>query len=111
MNISHFFANFAAGALLCNCIPHLAAGLRGELFPSPFASPPGIGNSRPVVNVFWGLINAIGGLLILGYAPVTLGLNPSFIAAALGALVGGSFVAWHFGRVRQIQGTSSGKIQ
>ena len=29
-------ANFAAGALLCNCIPHLTAGLRGERFPSPF---------------------------------------------------------------------------
>jgi hypothetical protein len=96
----NLLADFAAGALLCNSIPHLAAGMRGELFPSPFASPPGQGNSRPIVNVFWGWLNAMGGLALLAYAPVTIGLNATFIAAALGALIGGSGVAWHFGRVR-----------
>jgi len=101
MNMTSLFANFAAGGLLINCIPHLSAGLRGELFPSPFASPPGIGNSHPVINVFWGLINATGGLLMLDHAPVTIGINPSFISAVLGALIGGSFVAWHFGRVQR----------
>jgi len=103
MNVTSLFANFAAGFLLLNCIPHLSAGLRGELFPSPFASPPGIGNSHPVINVFWGLINVTGGLLVLDYAPVTIGANPSFVSAVLGALIGGSFVAWHFGRVRNTQ--------
>lgn len=95
------FANFAAGAFLCNCIPHLAAGLRGELFPSPFASPPGIGNSRPVVNVFWGWLNALAGVALLGYAPVTVGLNLPFLSIAMGALIGGSCVARHFTRVRE----------
>lgn len=93
-------ANFFAGALLCNSIPHLAAGLRGELFPSPFASPPGIGNSRPVVNVCWGLGNAVVGLLLLDYAPADVGLSLSFIVAVTGALVGGSLIARYFGRLR-----------
>ncbi len=36
-------ADVAAGAFLCNShIPHLAAGLRGELFPRPSPRHPGI---------------------------------------------------------------------
>ena len=93
-------ADFGAGAFLCNSVPHLAAGLRGEPFPSPFASPPGVGNSRPVVNVFWGWSNAVAGVALLAYAPVTVGLNASFIAVMLGALAGGAGIAWYFGRVR-----------
>jgi hypothetical protein len=98
--MQQLIANFAAGALLCNCIPHLAAGMRGELFPSPFARPPGVGNSHPVLNVVWGLINAVSGIILLDYAPIEVGLNPSFIVAVLGALIGGSFVANYFYRVR-----------
>lgn len=98
--MKELIANFAAGALLCNCIPHLAAGLRGELFPSPFARPPGVGNSHPVINVLWGLINVVGAVALLDYAPITVGINPSFLTVVLGALLGGSFVAAHFHRVR-----------
>lgn len=101
MNILNLLADFAAGIFLCNCIPHLAAGLRGELFPSPFASPPGIGNSHPIANVFWGTSNAVVGLLLLSYAPVSIGLNLPFLSAVLGAYIGGSLVALHFDRVRK----------
>lgn len=93
-------ADFCAGAFFCNSIPHLAAGLRGEYFPSPFASPPGVGNSRPVVNVFWGMLNVVIGFALLGYAPVSIGLNLPFALLLLGAFVGGSAVARHFDRVR-----------
>jgi hypothetical protein len=96
----NLFLNFVAGALLCNSIPHLAAGLRGEMFPSPFASPPGVGNSRPVVNVIWGLCNVVGGIALLEYAPVAVGLNISFCSAVMGALLTGVGLGWHFGRVR-----------
>jgi hypothetical protein len=99
-------ADVAAGAFLCNSIPHLAAGLRGELFPSPFASPPGIGNSRPAANVFWGWCNAVAGLALLGYAPVAIGLNLGFVCVAAGALGGGSLVARHFERVRSSSGVT-----
>ena len=94
------FADFAAGVFLCNCIPHLAAGLRGEPFPSPFATPRGVGNSRPVVNVFWGLFNAVAGVSLLAYAPVAIGFNLPFIVVIAGALAVGVYVAIHFGRVR-----------
>jgi hypothetical protein len=41
-----YLALFFAGAFLCNAIPHLAAGTMGMPFPTPFARPRGIGNSR-----------------------------------------------------------------
>jgi len=47
----HLLAMLFSGAFLGNSIPHLTAGLRGERFPSPFASPPGKGKSSSVVNV------------------------------------------------------------
>jgi len=98
--MTELIANFAAGALLCNCIPHLSAGMRGELFPSPFAIPPGVGKSHPALNVLWGLINVVAGISLLKYAPVIVGLNLPFIAVVLGALVGGSLVASYFYRWR-----------
>ena len=95
------FADFAAGVFLCNCIPHLAAGLRGEPFPSPFATPHGVGNSRPVVNVLWGLSNAVAGVSLLAYAPVKVGFNLPSLSVLVGALAVGIYVAIHFGRVRR----------
>jgi len=53
-----------------------------------------------VSNVVWGLINAVAAVVLLDYAPVTVGIDPSFISASAGALLGGSFVANHFNRVR-----------
>jgi hypothetical protein len=101
MNIHNLLADFGAGLFLCNCIPHLAAGLQGMPFPSPFAKPPGKGDSSPVVNVLWGLFNFIVGLWLLSLAPVAFGLNEGFVAALAGALVLGIYVALHFGAVRK----------
>ena len=36
-----YTAIFFTGAFLCNCIPHLCAGLQGMPFPTPFATPRG----------------------------------------------------------------------
>ena len=96
----NLFADFAAGVFLCNCIPHLTAGLRGEPFPSPFATPQGVGNSRPVVNVLWGLLNAVAGVSLVAYAPVAVGFNLPFISVVIGALAVGIYLAVHFGQVR-----------
>jgi hypothetical protein len=49
-----FIALFFAGALLCNSVPHLIAGVSGMPFPSPFATPHGVGGSPPLVNFWWG---------------------------------------------------------
>lgn len=89
-----------AGALLCNCIPHLAAGLRGEAFPTPFATPPGKGLSPPVINFVWG-----AGNLLLGVQALTVNLDaadPRFgKLALLAGFVGlGLYLSRHMGRVR-----------
>lgn len=80
--------------------PHLAAGLRGERFPTPFAKPPGKGASPPIVNFLWGSLNAFAGVAVavwrwpLGDAWIGLGV------AAIGWLAIGLHLAWHFGAVR-----------
>ena len=49
-----YLAYFAAGALLANGVPHFVNGISGKRFQSPFAWPPGVGESPPLVNVLWG---------------------------------------------------------
>ena len=46
-----YIAYFFAGVFLCNGVPHFVKGVTGERFQSPFASPPGVGQSSAVVNV------------------------------------------------------------
>ena len=94
-------AQFFAGAFLCNCIPHLVAGLQGAPFPSPFASPPGKGDSYPLTNFLWGSFNLGAGLGLLVVAPIELGLNLATVIAAGGFLLCGSYMAYHFGKLRQ----------
>ena len=92
-----------AGALLCNCIPHLASGLRGEAFPTPFADPPGKGLSSPLLNFLWGAANLSLGLYLL---PHLDDADPRFgrIALAGGFIVIGLYLAHHFGKVRDTRG-------
>ena len=93
-------ALFFAGAFLCNCIPHLGAGLQGVPFPTPFAKPSGVGNSSPLVNVLWGAGNLVAGLAILANHPVVMGANRDCLAIAAGALLLGIYTSLHFGKVR-----------
>lgn len=60
-----YLARFFAGAFLANAIPHFVSGMQGRPFPSPFASPPGKGESSPTVNVMWGTANAVVGYFLL----------------------------------------------
>jgi hypothetical protein len=92
---------FFAGAFLCNAVPHLTAGLRGEVFPTPFARPTGKGPSSPLVNVYWGLFNLLLGVVLLSQYPLTIGLNADCAALVAGVLAIGSFTAHHFGKVRR----------
>lgn len=87
-----------AGALLVNCIPHLAAGLRGEAFPTPFAAPPGRGLSPPLLNFLWGAANLSLGLYLATLNPV----EPRWgrVALAAGFVATGCWLARHFGQVR-----------
>jgi hypothetical protein len=97
-----YLAYFMAGALLANGVPHFVHGVSGQRFQSPFASPPGVGESPPLVNVLWGLANFAGGFaLIFGVGCFRFGLNRAAMMVGLGALAISVFLAAYFGRVRK----------
>lgn len=92
-------ALFFVGAFLCNCIPHLVAGLQGSKFPTPFAKPRGVGKSSALVNFIWGAANLLTGLTILARRPMQLGANFECLALVAGALVLGVYLSYRFGKV------------
>jgi len=93
-----YLLEFLAGAFLTNSVPHFVQGVSGAPFQSPFAKPPGIGESSPVVNVIWGFGNLVGGLLLLRYYwPIS---GTGWVVFGAGALVMGVQLASHFGKVR-----------
>jgi hypothetical protein len=98
----YFVAVFSAGALLCNCIPHLAAGLMGLRFPTPFARPRGTGKkSSPSLNFAWGALNALVGIRLLWAHPIAVEFEPHFIAFWAGALLLGWYLSMHFGKMQK----------
>jgi hypothetical protein len=97
----NYLAHFIAGALLANGLPHFVQGVCGNRFPTPFASPPGVGESSALINAVWGWFNFLIGLALLRYFFVPLPPPPGISAATiLGVLVAGIFLASHFARVR-----------
>ena len=95
---------FLAGALLCNCIPHLVAGLQGKSFPTPFAEPPGVGNSPPPVNFAWGSANLMLACLVIARRAPRAGRLASKLALAAGFATAGSYLSRHFGKARPTDG-------
>lgn len=95
-----YIAMFFCGAFLCNCIPHLACGLRGEAFPTPFARPRGVGLSSPFLNFVWGLANLAAGAAILARRGVPT-TGSTLLALVLGVIALGTYLSIHFGKVRQ----------
>ena len=96
-----YLAYFVGGIFLANSVPHLTHGISGKRFQSPFASPPGVGESSPLVNVAWGLANLIiGYVLIFGVGDFRLGISLSAVMVGLGAIVTALGLALYFGRVR-----------
>ncbi len=67
-----YLAAFFAGLFLANAIPHYVNGISGSPFPSPFANPPGFGNSPPLINVLWGAFNLLLGYLLLRYSKTSI---------------------------------------
>ncbi len=95
-----YVAVFFAGAFLANGVPHFVQGICGNKFQSPFAKPPGVGESSAIVNVLWGWFNFIIGFALLWHflpLPPALG---GLAAIALGVLVLALWMANHFGKVR-----------
>ena len=100
-----YLLQFVAGLFLANGIPHFVQGISGHRFQSPFASPPGVGKSSPVVNVLWGLLNLVVGFaLLFNFVPKGADVLLEWAFVGLGALLIAIFCAWHFGRVRSGRG-------
>ena len=94
----YYLLDFLAGAFLSNCVPHFVQGISGTPFQSPFAKPPGIGESSPVVNVIWGFANLVGGLLLLHFFwPMNW---YGWAVLGVGVLAMAVQRADHFGKVR-----------
>jgi hypothetical protein len=100
MHPLHLVPFFFGGALLMNAVPHLVAGTMGQRFPTPFATPPGKGLSSSIVNMLWGFGNLVAAILLLwragGFDVLRIG---DVAAAAIGMLLLGLQLAWHFGRL------------
>ena len=96
-----YLAHFFAGAFLCNCLPHLVAGLQGAPFPTPFAKPRGVGLSPALTNFYWGLFNLLLGAGLCIAFPVRAELSLSTLAFAAGVVSLGSYVAVHFSAVHK----------
>jgi hypothetical protein len=100
-----YLLQFVAGLFLANGVPHFVQGISGHWFQTPFASPPGVGESSPVVNVLWGFLNlAVGFALLFEFAPKGADVVFEWVCFGLGALVLALSCAWHFGRVRSRRG-------
>ncbi len=100
-----FLLQFVAGLFLANGVPHFVQGICGNPFPTPFASPSGVGKSSAIVNVLWGFLNlAVGFALLFAFAPKGADVVLEWAFVGLGALVVALFCAWHFGRVRSGRG-------
>jgi hypothetical protein len=76
-----YVAYFLGGAFLVNAVPHFTSGVSGRRFPTPFASPPGKGQSSPTANVLWGSVNvAIGYLLVCHVGEFYVRRTPDVLA-------------------------------
>jgi hypothetical protein len=99
-----YLLEFFAGAFLANGVPHFVHGISGAPFQSPFASPPGVGESSPMVNVLWGFGNLLAGALLLHFFwPWSGTAWVGWIAVGFGALVMAGQLSNHFGKVRAKQ--------
>jgi hypothetical protein len=95
-----YLAHFFGGMFLANAVPHFVNGVSGRAFPSPFASPPGRGESSSTVNVLWGAFNlGIAYLLFCLVGPFRGGAPLDVVVSAAGGLVMALMLSRGFGQV------------
>ncbi len=99
MNPGWLVAYFFGGIFLTNAVPHVASGLMGRPFQSPFAKPPGQGLSSSRVNFFWGFANLVVGWVLVARVGAFDPRNAWHVAAlGVGSFAIGAYCARHFGR-------------
>jgi hypothetical protein len=95
-----YVAYFFGGLFLVNAVPHFVSGVMGKRFPSPFASPPGKGESSAMVNVLWGASNlVVGYLLVFRVGDFLIRDTAGVLALGVGGLAMAVMLAWNFGKV------------
>ncbi len=99
MSANHLVAYFFGGIFALNFIPHIANGVSGRAFQTPFAKPPGVGLSSATVNVVWAFINALLAYVLLvkvGDFDVKNTQHAGVFAA--GAFIAALLLSKHFGK-------------
>lgn len=97
-----YLAYFVAGCALANGVPHFVHGVSGKAFPTPFASPPLVGQSSPLVNALWGAANFLAGyVLLVGVGEFRLGLTLEALMVLLGGTATAVLLVVYFGRLRR----------
>jgi len=95
-----YVALFFGGAFLVNAVPHFVNGVSGRIFTTPFASPPGKGQSSPTVNVLWGAFNlAVGYLLVCHVGEFHVRRIPDVLVLGAGGLLMAVMLSRVFGRL------------
>lgn len=95
-----FIAHFSFSVFFINGLPHYLHGLIGKRFPTPFANPPGKGESSPVTNILWAAINFSVAALIVYVTPEFALINlVKGVALASGGLFTSAFLATYFGKI------------
>jgi hypothetical protein len=95
-----YVAYFFGGAFFVNSIPHFVNGVSGRRFPTPFASPPGKGESSSTINVIWGAINVVAGyFLVCPVGAFQLRSIIDVLVLGAGGLLTGVVMARGFGQI------------
>ena len=92
----NYVAAFFSGAFLTNAVPHFIHGVSSEPFPSPFALPPGVGLSSPLVNVLWACLNMVVGYILLRVSNVSVKNKLSLYIFFLGILTMSVMLSFSF---------------
>jgi hypothetical protein len=98
MILGIYLCAFFAGVFLANAIPHFVQGVSGNKFPTPFAKPPGQGLSSPLVNVLWGLLNAVIGAILFIHGHISEETTLPWVAFFAGAAIISVLLAIRFAK-------------
>jgi hypothetical protein len=93
-----YLCAFFAGIFLTNAIPHFVQGVCGNKFPTPFAKPPGKGLSSALVNVIWGLFNAIIGTILFIHSAIKAETTWLWVTFFVGAALIAIPISMHFSK-------------
>ena len=106
MPLYAYVLQLVSGLVLANGVPHFVQGISGNPFQSPFAKPPGVGESSPLSNALWGFGNlAIGAVLLATFRPQGQGATIGWALFGLGVLICAVGLSIHFGKVRASKAT------